>query len=72
MKKKEAQTLEAAIEQLKEQPETFTPGFTKGMVRQHAYRLYRDKLEHGGLTLEDWVLAEKDLLQSRLNEGVEA
>ena len=26
-----------------EQPETFTPGITKGMVRQHAFRLYRDK-----------------------------
>ena len=55
-----------------QQPETFTPGITKGMVRQHAYRLYRDKLEHqGGLTLQDWVLAEKDLVQTRLNEGVE-
>ena len=55
-----------------EQPETFTPGITKGMVRQHAFRLYRDKLEHAGLTLEDWVLAEKDLVQTRMNEGVEA
>ena len=55
-----------------EQPETFTPGVTKGMVRQHAYRLYRDKLEHGALSLQDWVLAEKDLVQTRLNEGVEA
>ena len=32
--------------QIVEQPETFTPGITKGMVRQHAFRLYRDKLEH--------------------------
>ena len=55
-----------------EQPETFTPGITKGMVRQHAFRLYRDKLEHGSLTLNDWVLAEKDLVQTRINEGVEA
>ena len=55
-----------------EQPETFTPGITKGMVRQHAFRIYRDKLEHGILTLEDWVLAEKDLVQSRMNEGVDA
>jgi hypothetical protein len=54
------------------QPEPFTPGITKGMVRQHAYRLYRDKLEHGKLTLEDWVLAEKDLVQTRMDEGVEA
>jgi hypothetical protein len=55
-----------------DQPETFTPGITKGMVRQHAFRIYRDKLEHGKLTLEDWVLAEKDLVQTRMNEGVEA
>ncbi|MGZ8938679.1 MAG: hypothetical protein ACXW32_05650 [Limisphaerales bacterium] len=55
-----------------DQPETFTPGITKGMVRQHAFRLYRDKLEHGNLTLEDWVLAEKDLVQTRMNEGVDA
>ena len=55
-----------------EQPETFTPGITKGMVRQHAFRLYRDKLDHAGLTREDWVLAEKDLIQTRINEGIEA
>jgi len=58
--------------QVVEQPETFTPGISKGMVRQHAYRLYRDKLERGGLTLQDWVLAEKDLVQTRMNEGVDA
>ncbi len=44
------------------QPETFTPGITKGMVREHAYRIYRDRLGHQALTLEDWVLAEKDLV----------
>ncbi|MBU6400570.1 MAG: hypothetical protein KGS61_09645 [Verrucomicrobia bacterium] len=48
-----------------EQPRPFTPGITKGMVRQHAYELYRDKLMHERLTLEDWVLAEKDLVASR-------
>jgi hypothetical protein len=48
-----------------EQPEPFTPGMTKGMVRQHAYELYRDKLAHGSLSLEDWVLAEKDLVAMR-------
>ena len=46
------------------QPKPFTPGVTRSMVRQHAYELYRDKLSHGGLTLEDWVLAEKDLVQN--------
>jgi hypothetical protein len=59
-------------EQNIEQPTPFTPGVTKGMVRQHAYRLYRDKLDHAPLTLEDWVLAEKDLVQTRIAEGIEA
>jgi len=32
------------------------------MVRQHAYEMFRDKLPGHPLTLEDWVLAEKDLV----------
>lgn len=52
------------------QPEPVTPGVTKGMVRDHAYRLYRDILEHRSLTLEDWVLAEKDLVRSMQTESV--
>jgi hypothetical protein len=59
-------------DQTPEQPEPFTPGLSKGTVRQHAFRLYRDKLERAGLSLEDWVLAEKDLVQTRMNEGIEA
>jgi len=47
-----------------EQPETFTSGVTKGMVRQHAFEMFRDKLPDHPLTLEDWVLAEKDLVAS--------
>ena len=47
-----------------EQPKPFTPGITKGMVRQHAYELFRDKLPDHPLTLADWVLAEKDLVNS--------
>ena len=47
-----------------EQPKPFTPGITEAMVRQHAYTLYRDKLPDHPLTLEDWVLAEKDLVNS--------
>jgi hypothetical protein len=47
-----------------EQPQPFTPGITKGMVRQHAYEMFRDKLPHHHLTLEDWVIAEKDLVNS--------
>jgi hypothetical protein len=45
-----------------EQPSPFTPGVTKSMVREHAYCLYRDKLPDHPLTLENWVLAEKDLV----------
>ena len=46
------------------QPEPFTPGVTKAMVRQHAYELYRDRLPDHPLTLADWVLAEKDLVSA--------
>ena len=44
------------------QPEPFTPGINAAMVRQHAYEMFRDKLPDHRLTLEDWVLAEKDLV----------
>ena len=54
------------------QPEPFTPGLTKGLVREHAYLLYRDKLPDRPLTLQDWVLAEKDLVATREAEGVVA
>ena len=47
-----------------EQPAPFTPGLTKGEVRQHAYEMFRDKLPAHPLTLEDWVMAEKDLVNS--------
>jgi len=60
-------TLKAA-----EQPKPFTPGLTRAMVRQHAYALYRDKLPNHPLTLEDWVLAEKDLVQDMEMEQVNA
>jgi hypothetical protein len=53
-----------------EQPKPFTPGITKGMVRQHAFELYRDKLPNEPLTLEDWVLAEKDLVQTMQTNGL--
>jgi hypothetical protein len=46
-----------------EQPEPFTPGVTQAMVRQHAFEMFRDKLPDHPLTLEDWVLAEKDLVK---------
>ena len=47
-----------------EQPKPFTPGLSPASVRQHAYELFRDKLPEHPLTLEDWVLAEKDLVNS--------
>jgi len=47
-----------------EQPGPVTPGVTRAMVRQHAFELFRDKLPHHPMTLEDWVLAEKDLVNS--------
>jgi hypothetical protein len=53
-----------------EQPEPFTPGISKGMVRQHAFELYRDKLPDHPLTLADWVLAEKDLVNSLETDGL--
>ena len=55
-----------------EQPRPFTPGVTRTMVRQHAYALFRDRLPDRPLTLEDWVLAEKDLVNDRELEAVEA
>ena len=55
-----------------EQPRTVTPGVTRTMVRQHAYALFRDKLPHHPLKLEDWVLAEKDLVNDLGREAVEA
>jgi hypothetical protein len=52
------------------QPEPVTPGITKGMVREHAFKLYRDRLPNHPLTLTDWVLAEKDLVATREAEGL--
>lgn len=51
-------------DKLMEQPKPFTPGVTRAMVRQHAYEMFRDKLPQHPLTLENWVLAEKDLVNS--------
>ena len=53
-----------------EQPQPFTPGISKGMVRQHAFELYRDKLPDHPLTIQDWVLAEKDLVNSLETDGL--
>jgi hypothetical protein len=66
MKKQQVSHSRKAVEQ----PKPFTPGVTRAMVRQHAFELYRDKLAHDKLSLEDWVLAEKDLVQSMESEGL--
>ena len=55
-----------------EQPKPFTPGITQGMVRQHAYEMFRDKLPNHPLTLADWVMAEKDLANSLEAEEVQS
>ena len=61
--KAKAKTKQKSTKQSR-QPQPFTPGITKAMVRQHAYELYRDKLPEHPLTIQDWVLAEKDLVNS--------
>ncbi|MCP5515862.1 MAG: hypothetical protein H7A45_01230 [Verrucomicrobiales bacterium] len=50
------------------QPTPVTPGMTKAMVREHAYQMYRDRLPDTPLTIEDWVLAEKDLVARMQDE----
>ena len=50
-----------------EPPRPFSPGVARGMVRQHAYALFRDKLPNHPLTL-----AEKDLVNDLELEAVEA
>ena len=54
--------------ELIDQPKPFTPGVTRGMVREHALVLFPRKLERGKLSLEDWVMAEKDLVSSMESE----
>lgn len=45
------------------QPEPFTPGLSKALVREHAQWLFDQRLlDHDPLTADDWVLAEQDLV----------
>lgn len=53
-----------------QQPKPFTPGITAAQVRQHAFELYRDKLDSETLTLDDWVMAEKDLVRQMEENGL--
>jgi hypothetical protein len=58
-------------EQQPQQPKPFTPGITRSQVREHAFRIFKDKLNRGPLTVEDWVFAEKDLVNSMQTEETE-
>jgi len=63
--------MKTKLSQSVDQPAPFTPGISKAIVRDHALKLYRDKLRHSShLTLEDWVLAEKDLVSQQDTEGL--
>ena len=53
-----------------EQPDPFTQGITRAMVRQHAYALFRDRLPNRPLTLEDWEFAENDLVNGQEVEPI--
>jgi hypothetical protein len=57
-----------STEKIIEQPKPFTPGMSAAAVRQHAFEMFRDKLPDHPLTLEDWVLAEKDLVRNMESE----
>lgn len=63
-------TRTATMRPIRGQPAPVTPGITAGMVRQHALELYRDKVADHALTLNDWVLAEKDLVHSLESDGL--
>jgi hypothetical protein len=63
--------MKTKIEKPVAQPKPFTPSVTQGMVRQHAYEMFRDKLPDHPLTLADWVTAEKDLVNSLEAEEVQ-
>ncbi len=56
--------MKSNVKKTVQQPNPVTPGISKTDVRQHAYKMFRDKLPEHPLTLEDWVLAEKDLVNS--------
>lgn len=66
MERKSMDNAENAIAQ----PKPFTPSLSAADVRQHAFEMFRDKLPDHPLTLEDWVMAEKDLVKTRQSEGV--
>lgn len=47
-----------------EQPEPFTPGLSKALVREQAQRLFDQRLlDHDTLTPDDWVMAEYELVE---------
>ena len=62
LRERKGVAMKKTVEKTIEQPKPFTPGVSKDIVRQHAYEMFRDKLPEHPLTIEDWVLAEKDLV----------
>lgn len=54
-----------------EQPEPFTEGVTKAMVREQALNMFQDKLKTHGLTLDDWVQAERVLVEKMQQESTQ-
>jgi hypothetical protein len=67
---KERAKMKKHAKKLDTQPEPFTPGITRAQVRQHAFEMFRDKLGEESLTLDDWVMAEKDLVQTMDSDGL--
>jgi hypothetical protein len=52
------------------QPEPFTPGLNKRMVYDHAHKIYQARTaDNWPLSREDWILAEKDLLETIRNRN---
>ena len=53
------------------QPEPFTPGISKDLVCKHAQKLREQRLlDHDPLTPQDWLLAERDLIEELQKGGV--
>ncbi len=53
-----------------DQPRPRIPGLSRGMVRGHAARLFRDVMGKRPLTAREWRLAEQDLARKLESEGL--
>lgn len=52
------------------QPKPRTPGITERMVEEHACRLFRDVYPQRPLTIQEWRLAEEDLVRKMERDGL--